>query len=294
MYSHARTGVSGSSGAVCCLVTSSGDCRIAIRCFALPDPLAQLLDTRPDEVRSLVSELAQEAGSALAGGGTARRAEGQAADDGALEGVDEGAGPPESIKGQGQGLASMRTLSRISQDGGGGGVEARRPFREQVEEALELLRSEPTGDDAAAAGAGAGAAAATAVSGGGEGGARDAGMAACPAGGGARDGGGGPQCLGLESLLAFGPRNMGPNALFLPPSFGMRILWCRTVGEEEGAGAGVKKDGGGAGAAASMAPETEVALVDAPAVQAWVRSVAWPSIKNSVAVGFQMATASGM
>lgn len=92
-----------------------------------------------------------------------------------------------------------------------------------------------------------------------------------------------PPRLGLESILAFGPRNVGPNVLFLPPDFAVRILWSGGVDEA-----------GQRGVAEGPASEAEVAMLDAPAkTTSWVRSVAWPNIQSSIAVGFQMATASG-
>lgn len=242
-----HTGASTSSGGLCRLVTSSGDCRITAQCFALPDRLAQLLDTHPYEVRALVSELAQDAGSALVG------STGQ----GAGEGGDAEDAPAEVEKEEGgeHGLSSMRALSRISQDGGpaGGSAEGRRPFREQVEEAMMLAAG---GEEAATGGPAAGVS--------------DAGVVAA--------GAGAPQRLALGSVLAFGPRNVGPNVLCLPPSFRLRVLW--SAGDDAEKGGAVEKP-------------TEVALVDASAAMAWMRSVAWPSLRNSLAVGFQMATASG-
>lgn len=245
-------GASASSRGVCRLVTSSGDCRITVRCFALQDRLAQLLDTHPYEVRALVSELAHDAGTALAG-----RGEGAEGPRG-IEGDEEEAGmetPLPKGVGEQQGPSSMRTLSRISQDGGGvgGGAEAaRRPFREQVEDALVREGVEPIAE-------GGGAPVPDAA-------------AAAPAAG--------AQRLTLGSVLAFGPRNVGPNALFLPLSFGVRLLWSTAGEEADRADAGERED-------------AEVAVVDPPAVAAWARSVAWPSLQSSLLVGFQMATASG-
>lgn len=43
-------GVGVSAGGVCKITTSSGDCRLTIRCLALPARLAQLIDTEPYEV----------------------------------------------------------------------------------------------------------------------------------------------------------------------------------------------------------------------------------------------------
>jgi hypothetical protein len=283
-----RTGASASSGGVCRLVTSSGDCRITIRCFALPDRLAQLLDTHPYEVRSLVSELAQDAGAALAGSTTSTGQEGGGeGGKGAEEAETEEEEEEEAVgvarsrsSDDGHDVSSMRTLSRISQEGrAGGGAEARRPFREQVEEALLTLRPEPTTSGDGGGGGGGGG-------GGDEGGAAKAVAAA----GGRGDADGGKDRLDLASVLAFGPRNMGPNALFVPPGFGVRILWSAEV---EGAEAGAVHGGGGGGGVQASEVAAEVALVDGLAAMDWVRSVAWPSLKNSVAVGFQMATASG-
>lgn len=39
-----------SAEGVCRITTSSGDCRLTIRCLALPARLAQLIDTEPYEV----------------------------------------------------------------------------------------------------------------------------------------------------------------------------------------------------------------------------------------------------
>jgi len=44
-----------SAGGVCKITTSSGDCRLTIRCLALPARLAQLIDTEPYEVSVLDS-----------------------------------------------------------------------------------------------------------------------------------------------------------------------------------------------------------------------------------------------
>lgn len=244
-----HTGANTSSGGICRLVTSSGDCRITVQCFALPDRLAQLLDTHPYEVRALISELAQDAGSALAGSKGRQAGGGGDGDDAPAEVEKEEVGEEQ------QGFSSMRALSRISQDGaaGGGAAEGRRPFREQVEEAMMLAAG---GEEAATGGPAAGVS--------------DAGIVAA--------GAGAPQRLALGSVLAFGPRNVGPNVLCLPPSFRLRVLWS--------AGDDAEKSG-------AVEEPTEVALVDASAAVAWMRSVAWPSLRNSLAVGFQMATASG-
>lgn len=268
---------------MCRLVTSSGDCRITVRCFALPDRLAQLLDTHPYEVRALVSELAQDAGTVLAGRREGLMGGGEGVEGpGGVEGDEDEAAmmaaPMARDPGEQQGPSSMRTLSRVSQDGGaGGGPEARRPFREQVEDALMMhAGAEPTADGAAPppdATAGA--------------------EAAGPSSGGQQQQQQQQQRqrLTLGSVLAFGPRNVGPNALFLPPRFGVRLLWSAAGEEADRADAGMGTGTGRPGAAERE--DAEVAVVDPPAFVAWLRSVAWPSLQSSLLVGFQMATASG-
>ncbi len=84
--------------------------------------------------------------------------------------------------------------------------------------------------------------------------------------------------VGLSAVLAFGPRNVGPNMLWKAPAFAMRVLWAsgKDDAEEDGTVANTKVD-----------------LVDEASVEEWKVSTAWPSLENSVLVGFQMATASG-
>jgi hypothetical protein len=80
---------------------------------------------------------------------------------------------------------------------------------------------------------------------------------------------------GMDAVLAFGPRNVGPNMLWKAPGFVFSVLWAAGGGLEENEA------------------EADVDLVDETRVQEWKNSFAWPSLENSILVGFQMATASG-
>ena len=80
---------------------------------------------------------------------------------------------------------------------------------------------------------------------------------------------------GMDAVLAFGPRNVGPNMLWKPPGFALSVLWA-----SEGLGEG------GVEAVVDL-------FVEEASIKDWKDSVAWPSIENSILVGFQMATASG-
>jgi len=77
----------------------------------------------------------------------------------------------------------------------------------------------------------------------------------------------------MDAILAFGPRNVGPNMLWKAPDFVFSVLWAAGGGSEE--------------------TESDVGLVDAGKLNEWKKSFAWPTLENSILVGFQMATASG-
>lgn len=138
--------------------------------------------------------------------------------------------------------AAMRRTSVI-REGGGGLVDDNESFQQKLEASL---RQEPNGErtddiDGAAEG--------------------EEGWAGLNA--------------GMDAVLAFGPRNVGPNMLWKAPGFSISVLWTAGGGPEEGEAGAV------------------VDLEDKTSIHDWKNSVAWPSIENSILVGFQMATASG-
>lgn len=79
---------------------------------------------------------------------------------------------------------------------------------------------------------------------------------------------------GCTDILAFGPRNVGPNLLWRTPNFSIQISW---------AGKGVQE----------IEVESEFYVGDETNIREWKMKRAWPSLQSSLLVGFQMATSSG-
>ena len=139
--------------------------------------------------------------------------------------------------------AAMRRMSVGNKEGGGGLVDDKESFKQKLEDCLRQERNGERRDDTDGAAEG------------------EEGWAGLNA--------------GMDAVLAFGPRNVGPNMLWKAPGFALNVLWAAGGGPEEGEA------------------EAVVELVDEASIQDWKNSVAWPSIENSILVGFQMATASG-
>jgi hypothetical protein len=80
---------------------------------------------------------------------------------------------------------------------------------------------------------------------------------------------------GLASVLAFGPRNSGPNVLVRRPGMKVRLLTVEKRGEE------------------GEEEEEREAFVPGSVEGERLRERVWRALENSVVTGFQMATASG-
>lgn len=80
---------------------------------------------------------------------------------------------------------------------------------------------------------------------------------------------------GLASVLAFGPRNSGPNALVRRPGMQVRLLTVEKRGQE------------------GQEEEEREAFPPGSVEGERLRERVWRALENSVVTGFQMATASG-
>jgi len=139
--------------------------------------------------------------------------------------------------------AAMRRMSVVNKVGGGGLVDDKESYQQKLEDCLRQERNGERTDDSDGAAEG------------------EEGWAGLSA--------------GMDAVLAFGPRNVGPNMLWKAPGCALSVLWAAGGGPGEGEA------------------EAIVDVVDEASIQDWKNSVAWPSMENSILVGFQMATASG-
>lgn len=199
---------------------------MTIRCTALPDRLAQLLDAHPYQVRNFLNEL---------------KCKGRKKEDEENEEEEQGTYEMGKEEDKDDGVAGCPSLLNLSINSGGeesrGGARGdAKPFRKQMEEAFQENIEKYLGDIGQAS-----------------------------------------STCDLSSVLAFGPRNVGPNILIKSKSFSVRFLWGRAKEEEQ------QQEEETPGHDVKITEDTEE----------WLSATAWSSLENSIMVGFQMATSSG-